>query len=116
MGSKRNLRIALAVLAMLAVGASGTWLARQLQTLPSGDALAARANQRVVTLEVGGMTCGACEATVAARLTQVAGVTNVAVRHAQRRAYVVCDPAVQDTALVQAVHRAGPGFMAVVAR
>jgi copper chaperone CopZ len=117
MGSKLDLRIVAAVvLAVLAVGVGASWLAHQIRTLPSGEALAARAEQRVVTLEVGGMTCGNCAATVASKLTAVPGVSNAAVRYAQRRAYVVCDKTVADTALVAAVHRAGPGFLASIAR
>ncbi len=109
-------RIALGVAAVaLAVG--GPWLARELRSLPGAGALAARAHQRVVTLEVGGMHCPACEQQVRAGLGAVPGVSTVEVRLAQHRAYVVCARGVPDTALVGAVGRAGPGFLgAVVAR
>jgi hypothetical protein len=47
---------------------------------------------------------------------QVPGVSNAAVRHKEGRAYVVCQPSVPDSALVNAVARAGPGFTAWVAK
>lgn len=97
---------------VLAVG--GPVLVQQLRSLPP-RALAARAQERIVTLEVGGMTCSGCASSVRASLTQVPGVSTVSVRFPQRRAYIVCDRSVADTALVAAVHRAGPGFLAAVA-
>jgi hypothetical protein len=39
----------------------------------------------------------------------------VDVRLAQQRAYVVCARALPDTALLSAVGRAGPGYLAAVA-
>jgi Cu+-exporting ATPase len=92
----------------------GPWLFHQLRTLPHARALAARANQRIVTLEVGGMTCAGCTAAVEAKLVNVPGVSAVDVRLKQRRAYVVCGRGVADTALTAAVGRAGPGFLAAV--
>ena len=103
-----------AVVGAIALAAGGPWLVRELRTLPRGHELAARADQRVVTLEVGGMTCGGCASTVAGKIRAVAGVSAVDVRFRERRAYVVCDPAVADTALTAAVGRAGPGFLAAV--
>jgi copper chaperone CopZ len=96
---------------VLAIG--GPVIVRQLRSLPP-ESLPARAGERIVTLEVTGMTCEACAASVETRLAAVAGVSTVAVRYPQRRAYVVCDPGVADTALVAAVARAGPGFAAAV--
>ena len=96
---------------VLVVG--GPVIVRQLRSL-SPETLQARAGERIVTLEVTGMTCEACAAAVEARLTAVTGVSAVAVRYPQRRAYVVCERAVADTALVAAVARAGPGFAAAV--
>jgi copper chaperone CopZ len=101
-----------ALVLILAIG--GPWLVGQLRSLPEAPVLAARADQRIVTLEVGGMTCGGCASAVETKLAQVAGVSSVAVRFPQKRAYVVCDRAVADTALTEAVHRAGPGFLAAV--
>ena len=107
--------VALMVVGVLALGLGAPWLVREMRTLPSATALAARADQKVVTLEVGGMTCSGCASAVQSKLTALPGVANAAVRYRQNRAYVVCDRSVADSALVQAVHRAGPGFLAVVA-
>src|SRR5688500_10963845 len=76
----------------LAVG--GPWRARELRSLPRPQALAARSGQRIVTLQVGGMTCGGCAAAVQTRLAALSGVSTVDVRYQQGRAYVVCDRAV----------------------
>jgi copper chaperone CopZ len=102
------------VIAVIAFAIGGPWLVGQLRSLPKAEALAARAEQKIVTIEVGGMTCQGCAASVQARLTTVPGVANATVRFAQRRAYVVCDKTVADTTLTAAVHRAGPGFLASV--
>ena len=107
-----NTAALVASLLVLAVG--GPLLVRQLKSLPP-KTLAARAGERIVTLDVAGMSCSGCAATVRSSIAGVTGVSTVAVRLQQRRAYVVCDRAVTDTALVAAVHRAGPGFSAAVA-
>lgn len=104
--------IALAI-GVIALAVGGPWLVGEMRSLP--PALASRAGQKVVTLEVGGMTCAGCAAKVKGELITVAGVGTVEVRHQQHRAYVVCDPAVPDTTLIRAVSRAGRGFTAVVA-
>jgi copper chaperone CopZ len=101
------------VVGVLILAVGGPWLVHQMRSLPQGT-LAARADQRVVTLEVGGMTCGGCAATVQAKLAEVPGVATAAVRYQERRAYVVCDKAVADSALTGMVARAGPGFMGAV--
>ena len=98
---------------VIAVAVAGPWLVHQLRTVPRG-ALAARAEQRIVTLEVGGMTCRGCAATVQAKLASVPGVAAADVRFPERRAYVVCERGVADTSLTGAVGRAGPGFLAAV--
>lgn len=103
------------VLGVLAVAVAGPWLVREIRSLPGGNALAARSGERVVTLDVGGMTCSGCAAKVQSQIAAIAGVTQVAVRLGPKRAYVVCRPVVADSALVGAVHRAGPGFLATVA-
>jgi len=46
----------------------------------------------------------------------VPGVSGVEVRRSQGQAVVVCTPGVPDSALTAAVHRAGPGFLGVIAR
>ncbi len=104
--------LALGVL-VLAVG--GPWLVREMRTLPHPTALRARAHQRIVTLEIGGMKCSGCAAAIRTQLAAVSGVSTVEVRVAQQRAYVVCERSVPDTALTAAVGRAGPGFLAGVA-
>lgn len=103
------------VAGVLALGVGGPWLVREVRSLPH-TTLAARADQRIVTIEVGGMTCSGCAASVQGRLAAVPGVKTVSVRYPQRRAYVVCDKAVADTALTAAIHRAGPGFLAAIAQ
>lgn len=105
--------IAIVVL-VIALAAGGPWLVRELRTLPGRQALVARAEQRIVTLEVGGMTCEGCASTIQGTLAGVSGVAAVNVRLGQDRAYVVCDRAVADSSLAGAVHRAGPGFVARV--
>jgi len=101
-------------LAVVLLAAGGPWLVGQLRSLPRNTALEARSGQKVVTLEVGGMTCSGCAGKITGELGAVAGVSDVDVRLAQRRAYVVCDKAVADSTLLGAVGRAGPGYMAAV--
>jgi copper chaperone CopZ len=107
------LNVAALVAGVLVLAIGGPVIVRQLRTLPTAS-LAARAGERIVTLEVAGMTCAACAAPVETRLAAVAGVSTVTVRYPQRRAYVVCAPGVADTSLVAAVASAGPGFAAAV--
>ena len=102
------------VVGVLLLALGGPWLVGQLRSLPPGGALVARADQRVVTLEVGGMTCSGCAAAVRGGIAAVGGVSAVDVRLAQGRAYVVCAMTVADSALTNAVGRAGPGFAAGV--
>ena len=111
--SRDLLNIVALVAGVLVLAVGGPLIVQQIRSLPQ-PALAARADQRVVTLEVGGMTCSGCTKAVQSSLAQVGGVSTVAVRLQQRRAYVVCDRTVADSALVAAVHRAGPGFLGVV--
>jgi len=103
-------------LGLIALVAFGPWLVREVRSLPRASVLAARADQRVVTLDVGGMTCSGCAAKIQSELQAMPGVSAVEVRLPQRRAYVVCAPSVADTALTAAVGRAGPGYLASVAR
>ena len=102
------------VVGVIALAVGGPLLLRELRQLPGRHALAARADERVATLEVGGMTCAGCAAKVRGELASVAGVSAVEVRLTQDRAYVVCARDVADSALVSAVSRAGPGFLASV--
>lgn len=107
--------VALAV-GVLALALGGPWLVGQLRSLPHPARLAARADQRIVTLEVGGMTCTGCARRIESELGATPGVTAADVRVAQDRAYVVCEKSLPDSALLGAVHRAGPGFLAAVVR
>ena len=111
-----GLNIVAMVLGVLLLGIGGPWLVREMRTLPRPIMLAARADSRIVTLDVGGMTCQGCASAVLAQLNDVNGVRAADVRVREKRAYVVCDPAVADSSLTAAVERAGPGFLAVVAR
>lgn len=103
------------VIGVVTLAVGGPWLARELRDLPGRQALAARSGERIVTLEVGGMTCANCAAKLQSELSAVPGVSAAQVRHGQERAYVVCAPAVADSALIGAVHRAGPGFAVTIA-
>jgi copper chaperone CopZ len=103
------------VLAVVLLATAGPWLAREVRSLPKA-ALAKRANARIVTLDVGGMTCSGCASRIREELTSVPGVAAAEVRLGQQRAIVVCDRAVPDSTLLSAVHRAGPGFEANVSR
>lgn len=102
------------VLAVLLLAVIAPWVVHELRTLPGAKPLASRASQRIVTLEVNGMTCPACEASIRAELEQTPGVATCEVRRGQRRAYVVVDAKTADTTLVAAVRRAGQGFWAQV--
>ena len=99
---------------ILLLAAGGPWLVRQIASLPRPAALAARASQRAITLEIGGMTCEGCAKSVTAQIASVPGVSAVEVRLDQRRAYVVCEAGVTDTALVAAVEGPGPAYRAAV--
>ena len=106
-------RAVLGAAALLAVF-GGPWFVHQIRTLPQASHLAARAGQRIVTLEVSGMRSDSCERAIASELSAVAGVTAAEVRLAMARAYVVAAHDVADTSLVAAVARAGPGYRALV--
>jgi len=107
--------VALAVGVVL-LAALGPLLVREVRSLPHPRQLAARADARIATLEIGGMHCPGCVAGVKRELETVPGVSAAEVRLQDGRATVVCDPTVADSALVSAVHRAGPGFTAGPAR
>ncbi len=108
---------AIAVVAgVLALAVGGPVIVQQIRTLPKPASLVARAEQRVVTLDVGGLTCANCAGAVGRSLTSIPGVVTADVRFHEHRAYIVCARAVADSTLTAAVHRAGPGFLAAVAR
>ena len=107
--------VALAVgVVLLAV--LGPVVVREMRSLPRPRQLAARADARIATLDIGGMHCQGCVAGVRRELETVPGVSAVEVRLGDGRATVVCDRTVADSALVSAVQRAGPGFTANPAR
>jgi copper chaperone CopZ len=110
----KTLRFVIPALIVIVLAAGGSWLYAQVRTLPDTRHLSARSGQRIVTLEVGGLHCDQCVAVVKGQLSHVRGVSAVEVRLGQKRAYVVCDPAVPDSALLSAVHSAGPGFFGEV--
>lgn len=110
-----GLNVAALVVGVLLVAGGGPWLASELRSIPHPVHLATRSEERVVTLDVGGMTCKACAGAVKGQLSAVPGVRVVDVRLGERRAYVVCDRSVVDTTLTAAVHLAGGGFSAEVA-
>jgi len=109
-----NIAAAIAAVVVLAVG--GPWVVGQLRAMPDAGRLAARGSQRVVTLEISGMTCPACAARIHDQLSTTPGVSACEVRVPQARAYVVCDAAVADSSVLAAVHHAGPGYLAAVVR
>lgn len=104
----------LALLAAIVVfGAGGPWLASHLRSLPGAAPLAARADQRIATLEVLGLADDAVRTRVADALRQTPGVTAAELRPQQDRAYVVCAKSVADSALVAVVTGAGAQARAV---
>jgi copper chaperone CopZ len=114
---KREIGNGAALAAAVVVVALGVpWLLHEVRTLPRSVPLAARADQRIVTLDVGGMTCAGCAAKIQTTLAEVPGVRAVEVRLAQRQALIVCERSVTDAALTAAVGRAGPGYLAAPAR
>jgi copper chaperone CopZ len=112
--SNQTLNIAGIITAVLVLAVGGPLLVRELRSLPDSQALTARAGERIVTLEVGGMTCSGCAGKVQSEIALLDGVSNVSVRLDQARAYVVCEPGVEDSALTAAIQGAGPAFIARV--
>jgi len=108
------LNIAGIVVAVLVLAVGGPLLVRELRSLPDTNALADRSGEKIVTLEVGGMTCEGCAGTIQSKIAAMDGVSAVDVRLEQDRAYVVCDRAIADSALVATVEGAGPAFIARV--
>ena len=111
-----GLAMALGVVLLVGMVGAAPWLMREAGRFQSAGRPEARAGQRIVTLDVGGMTCAGCAAKIQGELASLPGVSEVTVRLPQRRAYVVCAPTVADTTITAAVSRAGPGFLAAVAR
>jgi copper chaperone CopZ len=112
--SRHSLNVVGIVATVLVLAVGGPLLVRELRTLPDARALAGRSGERIVTLEVGGMTCSGCAGKVQAEVAAIEGVSTVSVRLDQARAYVVCEPGVPDSALTAAIEGAGPAFIARV--
>ncbi len=111
---RQFLNVAGIVAAVLVLAVGGPLLVRELRSLPAHGALASRAGEKIVTLEVGGMTCAGCAGTIQSKIASLDGVSAVDVRLEQDRAYVVCDRGVADSTLVTTVEGAGPAFIARV--
>lgn len=108
------LTTAMLVVGVLALTVIGPWLWKEVRTLPGRQALAARSGERIVTLEVSGMSCSGCATRVRDGLAALPGVSGVVVRHDQHRAYVICREGVADSALTAAVRGASVAFAASV--
>jgi hypothetical protein len=106
----RIVLIAAALLVLL----GGPWFVGQLRSLPAGHHLAARAGQRILTVEVLGMRQPAVSARLEAGLRGAPGITAAEVRPDQDRVYAVVEGGVADSALVGAIERAAPGVHARV--
>lgn len=111
---RQFLNIAGVVVAVLVLAVGGPLLVRELRSLPDSQALAGRSGEKIVTLEVGGMTCEGCAGTIQSKIAALEGVSTVDVRLEQDRAYVVCDRDLADSTLVTTVEGAGPAFIARV--
>ena len=82
----------------------GPWFIEQMRSLPSAQHLSARSGQRIVALEVIGLTSASDARRVQLRLAATPGVSACEVRFAQKRAYVVLDATLPDRLLLNAVH------------
>lgn len=109
---------AVLVLALLLAGCSAGGRDRAPaagDTRPAAESGAGpAASRRLVTLEVGGMTCQGCVARIEDHLALVPGVRRVDVSLDRQRAVVLADSAVADSALTGAVRRAGSEFLGIV--
>jgi copper chaperone CopZ len=111
---RQFLNIAGIVVAVLVLAIGGPLLLREMRSLPDAQALSSRSGEKIVTLEVGGMTCAGCAGTIQSTIASLDGVSAVDVRLDQDRAYVVCDRDLADSTLTAAVVGAGPAFIARV--
>lgn len=103
--SRANWNI-IAIAIALALGVfAGPWFMGQMRSLPSAQHLVARSGQRIVALEVVGLTSAADARRVQLQLDATPGVSACEVRFAQKRAYVVMDATLPESLLVSLVHR-----------
>ena len=108
--AREPLKIGLAIAAVLLLATGGARLvdyARAPHLARAAAPAVVPAGARLVTLEVSGMTCAKCALRIARTLRGTAGVHSCGVDPPARRAWVVCDAGVADTALVAAVVRSG---------
>jgi copper chaperone CopZ len=106
--SRRNQRLALWFVTVLAVALASypSWAARR--AAPKGATASVPGASSVVVLEVQGMTCAACEGEIERELTKVPGVVQARASFSQKRAEVrVVPPAPRSGALIAAVAKAG---------
>lgn len=117
--SRDPLNIALAVVSVLLLAVGGPYVVERLQRRAplgaSGGLPAAAAGQKRVTLHISGMMCANCASRITRELEATIGVAATEIDVDRRRATVLCDRQVADTALVHAVARAGQEFEASVA-
>lgn len=114
------LDIAVIVMLVLVVFVGGPYALQKLRgPQPLEGSVAAEkptASQRRVTLDVNGMMCATCVETISNALNATPGVSGCEVDLEQKRAVVVCDRAVADTALVGAIERSDTLYTAHVSR
>ena len=110
------LSVVVLVAGVMALAVAGPRLVDAMRSPAARPALVARADQRVVTLDVNGMTCAGCSARITTRLAAVPGVAAVDLRFKEHRATVVCARGVADSALTGAVAAAGSQYFAAVSR
>lgn len=93
---------------------AGPWFMSQMRSLPSAQHLSARSGQRIVALEVIGLTGASDARRVQLQLAATPGVSACEVRFAQKRAYVVLDATLPDSLLVSTVHGVDARFLSRV--
>ena len=102
--SRANWNIIAIAVAVGLVLLAGPWFMEQMRSLPSARHLSARSGQRILALEVIGLTSAADARRVQTRLAATPGVAACEVRLAQKRAYVVLDATLPDSLLLHVVH------------
>ncbi len=112
--SRTNWNVAAILAGIVLLLAGGPWFLAQMRSLPSAQHLSARSGQRIVALEVIGLTGPSDARRVQLRLAATTGVSACEVRFAQKRAYVVLEASLPDSILVNAVHGADARLLARV--
>ena len=70
-------------------------------------AVSAKAAERQVVLGIEGMDCELCTLAIKKSLAETSGVKSVKVSYKDKKAWVTADASVTDTALIDAVKKAG---------